>query len=129
MRRLTRASLMTLVGLLTVLLVPSGETQQLPPGVKVQVLGEMGSKIPGVEKIVMKRFTLDPGAKLENLTPTNTQLCTASGGEATVTMGGKTIVRKAGQAWVEEKGVTFSIENKGKRPFVDLFFELIEKKA
>lgn len=43
-------------------------------------------------------------------------------------VGGKKIIRKAGQAWVEEKGVTFSVENKGKVPFVDLFFELVEKK-
>ncbi len=41
---------------------------------------------------------------------------------------GKTYVRKAGQQWIEPKGWTFSVMNKGKVPFVDTFFELVEKK-
>lgn len=117
---------LTLLSLLAV--SPGSHAQQLPPGVKVDVLRESPSTIPGIEKIIMKRLTLAPGAKLENFTPANNQLCVATRGEAVVTLGGKEIVRKAGQSWVEEKGVTFTIENKGKAPFVDPFFELVEKK-
>lgn len=123
-----RASVIVLTALTAISIMPGAQAQQLPPGVKVEVLGESPSPLAGIEKVVMKRFTLAPGAKLENFTPANTQLCTARRGQAVVTMGGKEIIRKAGQMWVEAKGVTFSVENKGKDPFVDTFFELVEKK-
>lgn len=128
MRRLLLAIVLILTWLVPLALVPGAQAQQLPPGVKVEVLGESASTIPGIEKVVMKRFTLAPGAKLENFTPANSQLCTGTRGQATATIGDKKIVRKAGQAWVEEKGVAFSVENTGKVPFVDTFFELVEKK-
>lgn len=123
-----RATLMLFATLLALSLLPEVQAQQLPPGVKVEVLGDSPSTIPGIEKIVRKRFTLAPGAKLENFTPANTQLCTGTRGQATVVKGDKKSVHKAGQSWVEEKGVTFTIENTGKVPFVDMFFELVEKK-
>lgn len=128
MRRPTSAILLIPTLLLSLALPPGAQAQQLPPGVKVEVLGESPSTIPGIEKIVRKRFTLAPGAKLENFTPVNTQLCTGTRGQATVVHGDKKTVHKAGQSWVEEKGVTFTIENTGKVPFVDMFFELLEKK-
>lgn len=74
MQRVSRAILLVLTGLLVLSLAPGAPAEQLPAGVKVEVLGEMPSNIPGVEKIVMKRFTLAPGAKLENFTPTTTNL-------------------------------------------------------
>ncbi|MBI1893162.1 MAG: hypothetical protein HYS14_03500 [Candidatus Rokubacteria bacterium] len=43
--------------------------QGLPPGVHLEVVAEYPSSEPGIEKIVVKKFTLDPGAKLENFTP------------------------------------------------------------
>ncbi|MFQ5947014.1 MAG: hypothetical protein ACE5NC_12345 [Anaerolineae bacterium] len=52
-----------------------GQAQaQLPPGVHLEVIAEYPSTEPGIEKIVVKKFTLDPGAKLENFTPQYTQL-------------------------------------------------------
>ncbi len=72
MRRMVYAVILT--ALVALALVPVAQAQQLPPGVKVEVLSEMPSTIPGVEKIVIKRFTLAPGAKLENFTPPNTAL-------------------------------------------------------
>ena len=128
MRRTAQAIVLFLGVLLALTIAPWAQAQQLPPGAKEEVLGESPSSIPGIEKIVMKRFTLDPGAKLVNFTLEHTDFCVGYQGEATVTVGDKKIVRKAGHAWVAPKGVTFTMENAGTVPFVDIFFELIEKK-
>ncbi len=45
------------------------QAQGLPPGVTLEVLAEYPSTDPGIEKIVVKKFTLAPGAKLENFKP------------------------------------------------------------
>ena len=45
------------------------QAQGLPPGVHLEVVAEYPSTDPSIEKIVIKKFTLDPGAKLENFTP------------------------------------------------------------
>lgn len=49
-------------------LLGQAQAQGLPPGVHLEVLAEYPATEPGIEKIVVKKFTLDPGAKLENFT-------------------------------------------------------------
>ena len=101
----------------------------LPPGVTVEVIKEYpASLIPGAKSITQKLFILQPGAKLENFTPPGVHICTAIFGEAKVVIGGKTIIRKAGTLWIEEKGVPFTITNEGNVPFVDMFFQVVYEK-
>jgi len=45
------------------------QAQGLPPGVTLEVIAEYPSTEPGIEKIVVKKFTMAPGAKLENFKP------------------------------------------------------------
>ena len=113
--------------LLFILFVPSGVlAQQLPPGVKLEVVKEYPPSIfPGAKSVKQIRFTLAPGAKLENFAPPGIHFCTGVRGEATVVVQGKTIVRKAGQQWIEEKGMPFTITNNGTVPFVDDFFQVV----
>ncbi len=100
--------------------------QQLPPGVKLQVVKEFpASLVHGAKSIKQLLFTLEPGAKLDKFTPPGVHFCNALAGEAKVVLQGKTIIRKAGQQWVEEKGVPFSIVNEGSVSFVDSFIQII----
>jgi len=115
------------VALLATIFVSSGLlAQQLPPGVKMEVLKEYPPSVfPGAKSVKRLRFTLAPGAKVENFVPPGIHFCMAAQGEATVVVQGKTVVRKAGQQWIEEKGVPFSMVNNGTVPFVDEFFQVI----
>jgi mannose-6-phosphate isomerase-like protein (cupin superfamily) len=45
-------------------------------------------------------------------------------GQVTVTMGGKTVVRRAGDQWTEPKGLAMALENTGNVPYVDKTFEI-----
>ena len=105
------------------------QAQGLPPGVTVEVLKEYpASLIPGAKSIKQMLFVLQPGAKLENFSPPGVHFCSAVVGEAKVVIGGKTIIRKAGTQWIEEKGVPFTITNEGNVPFVDMFFQVVFEK-
>ncbi len=57
----------------------SAQAEQLRAGVEVELIREEPGTIPGVKKILIQRFTLAPGAKLENFIPSNTAL--ARGGD------------------------------------------------
>jgi hypothetical protein len=39
-------------------------------------------------------------------------------------MGGKTVVRRAGDQWTEPKGLAMFLKNNGKVPYVDKTFEI-----
>jgi hypothetical protein len=110
-------------------LVDPAAGQGLPPGVHHETVAEYPSADPGIEKVVIKKFTLDPGAKEENFTADLDNLCTGAQGETTVVAkDGKKLVRKAGQVWIERKGESFSFYNNGKVPWVDIFVTRIPKK-
>ncbi len=105
------------------------QAQGLPPGAHLEVVAEYPSTDPGIEKIVINKFTLDPGAKVEDFTPSVAGLCIGAQGEGTVvTADGKTVIRKAGQTWTEPKGIPFTMSNKGTIPFVDIFVNRIPRK-
>ncbi len=102
-------------------------SQQLPPGVKVQVVKQFSpSYFPGAKSVTQILFTLEPGARLDDVSPPGISICNGLAGEAKVTFkGGKTVIRKAGTQWIEAKGVPFSIVNEGKVTFVDSFFSIV----
>ena len=67
-----KKSIVAVVGLVVLGLsavVGHVQAQGLPPGIHVEVLAEYPSTDPNIAKIVVKKFTVDPGAKLENFTP------------------------------------------------------------
>ncbi len=51
-------------------------------------------------------------------------ICTSMLGEITVTMGGETIIRRAGDQWTEPKGAAMTLSNTGNVPYVDKTFEI-----
>ncbi len=101
--------------------------QGLPQGVTVEVLADYGSPgSPGVARVRLKRFTLAPGAKIENLPITTTNYCETSKGAVTAVIeNGPTLILGPGSRWVEPKGRVYKVlRNDGDVPFVDIFIEI-----
>ncbi len=128
MLRISNLSIVAVFLAVALLAVPSQGRAQLPPGVSVQVVQEYpdpASLFPGAKSVQQVLFILQPGAKLEDFTPSSVNVCSAVLGEAKVVIEGKTIIRKAGTMWIEKKGVPFTITNEGNVPFVDMFFKVV----
>ena len=51
-------------------------------------------------------------------------ICTSMLGEVTVTMAGKTVVRRSGDQWTEPKFTPMALVNTGSVPYVDKTFEI-----
>ena len=93
---------------------PIFSQMDLPPGVNVQVVRQYSPSI-------------FPGAKSVNdFVPPGLHICNGLAGEAKVTFkDGTTVIRRAGDTWLEEKGVSFSLVNEGKVTFVDSFVQIV----
>jgi quercetin dioxygenase-like cupin family protein len=115
------------VGLLACLgSVPQAFAEEIAPGITYEVLKEHdASLLPGVTKIVESIFIIQPGASIDfpEGSP-SMNICTAMLGQVTVTMGGKTVVRRAGDQWTEPKDLAMFLKNNGKVPYVDKTFEI-----
>lgn len=100
---------------------------ELAPGITYEVLKEDdASLIPGATKIIESIFILQPGTSIEFPAGSpSVNICTSVLGQVTVTMGGKTVVHRAGDQWTEAKGApAMALENTGNVPYVDKTFEI-----
>ncbi len=105
--------------------VPQALAEEIAPGITYEVLKEHdASLLPGVSKIVESIFIMQPGTKMDLPASPSMNICTAMLGELTITMGGETIVRRAGDQWTEPKGMSMSLESTGNVPYVDKTFEI-----
>ncbi len=105
--------------------VPQALAEEIAPGITYEVLKEHdASLLPGVTKIVESIFIMQPGTKMDFPASPSMNICTSMLGEITVTMGGETFVRRAGDQWTEPKGVSMSVHNTGNVPYVDKTFEI-----
>jgi hypothetical protein len=105
---------------------PQALAVELAPGITYEVLKEHdASLIPGATKIVESIFIMQPGTSIDfpDGSP-SMNICTSMLGQVTVTMGGKTVVRRAGDQWTEPKGLAMALENTGNVPYVDKTFEI-----
>ncbi len=105
--------------------VPQAFAEEIAPGISYEILKEHdASLLPGVTKIVESIFIIQPGASIDfpDGSP-SMNICTAMLGEVTVTMGGVTVVRRAGDQWTEPKGMAMFLKNNGNVPYVDKTFE------
>ncbi len=106
--------------------VPQALAEEIAPGITYEVLKEHdASLLPGVTKIVESIFIMQPGTKIDfpDGSP-SMNICTSMFGQVTVTMGGMTVVRRAGDQWTEPKGLAMFLKNNGKVPYVDKTFEI-----
>ena len=105
--------------------VPQALAEEIAPGITYDVLKEHdASLLPGVTKIIESIFIMQPGTKMDFSDSPSTNICTSMLGEVTVTMGGETIVRRAGDQWTEPKGASMTVHNTGNVPYVDKTFEI-----
>ena len=104
-------------------------SQGLPEGVEVTVVAEYSVKIPGIEKVQLRKVTLQPGAILENISAKHTDFCQVTQGMVTVVDHGQrtTTVYVAGSRFAPEKGTTMTVSNPGDVPGVVWVYRLIEK--
>ncbi len=108
-------------------LAPVGRQAFAQEGVTVEVLADYGSPgIPGVAKVRLIRFTMEPGAKIENFPVDTTNYCEALKGVVTAVIeNGPTLILGPGSRWVEPKGMVYKLlRNDGDVPFVDVFIEI-----
>ncbi len=105
--------------------VPQVLAEEIAPGITYEVLKEHdASLLPGVTKIVESIFIMQPGTKMDFPPSPSMNICTSMLGEITVTMGGETIVRRAGDQWTEPKGASMILHSTGNVPYVDKTFEI-----
>ena len=78
----------------------------LPDGVKVTVIAEYPSKMPGLEKVRLVRVVLQPGAKFDNALIDNDEYCRLEQGQLTRInhQTGSTDVYTVGSLWAPQKG-------------------------
>ncbi len=99
----------------------------LPEGVNLEVLAEYGPPgIPGIEKATLKRLTMQPGTKLEDVTLITSNYCRIASGALTVVKAdGTTTINGQGSQWFEPKGLKYKvIRNDGGVPAVDVFLAI-----
>ena len=113
-----------LLGCLTIL--PQAFAEEIAPGITYEVLKEHdASLIPGATKIVESIFIMQPGTSIDFADGSpSMNICTSMFGQVTVTMGSKTVVRRAGDQWTEPKGMAMFLKNNGNVPYVDKTFEI-----
>ncbi len=113
-----------LLGCLTIL--PQAFAEEIAPGITYEVLKEHdASLIPGATKIVESIFIMQPGTSIDFADGSpSMNICTSMLGQVTVTMGSKTVVRRAGDQWTEPKGMAMFLKNNGNVPYVDKTFEI-----
>jgi len=105
--------------------VPQALAEELAPGITYEVLKEHdASLIPGATKIIESIFIMQPGTSIEFPPMPSMNICTSMLGQVTVTMGDKTVVRRAGDQWTEPKGAVMALHNDGNVPYVDKTFEI-----
>ncbi len=105
--------------------VPQVIAEEIAPGITYEVLKEHdASLLPGVSKIVESIFIMQPGTKMDFPASPSMNICTSMLGQVTVTMGGTTVVRRAGDLWTEPKGMPMALTYTGNVPYVDKTFEI-----
>ncbi len=124
MKLLMRIFTIGLLGCLTIL--PQAFAEEIAPGITYEVLKEHDASLfPGATKVIESIFIIQPGASIDfpDGSP-STNICTSMFDQVTVTMGGMTVVRRAGDQWTEPKGLAMFLKNNGNVPYVDKTFEI-----
>ena len=121
-----RAVLLGLAGA-SALLMGKGSSAlaQEVKGVKVKVLKEVGSLIPGFPKVQLVEAAFQPGAALPQDTMKNPMICECTLGSLEVTQDGKTFTANKGHIWTCKVGTVEGAMNKGKTVAIMRMFFLL----
>ncbi len=107
----------------------TGQAGGLPDGVSIEVIAEIPSLTPGVEKILFRKMVLKPGAVWTFTVPAQS-VCQATMGELEVAdqTSGQTIVFKTGDRWDTFPGHKVTLTNRGTVDHAHLFYTLVAAK-
>ena len=83
-----------------------GEEKELAKGVKMKILSEGPSLIPGYSKVSMRDLIFEPGAGVPPSEMRNTMVCHITQGELQIVQNGKEFVAKKDHVWTCAKGTT-----------------------
>ena len=121
-----RAVLLGLAGA-AVLITGKGSSAlaQEAKGVKVKVLKETASLIPGFPKVQLIEAAFQPGGDLPKDTMKNHMICECTLGSLEVTQDGKTLTAKKGHIWTYRVGTVEGAVNKGTTAAIMRIFALL----
>ncbi len=114
--------------LFALLILPAqGWSEVLSKGVEMTVVDEYPSNLPGIQKVQLSELVIQPGAVLENMPITSTDLCRTTQGRLAVAdlAAGTTTQISAGDRFAFEKGSTLTISNPGSVPTMTLIYRFI----
>ena len=112
------------------LIAPSkGRAAELPEGVTYQTVAEYSVDVSGLEKVVLRKIILEPGATWE-VTVNDQVFCNVTQGSILVVdhEAGSSTLYTTGSRWAPTKGNTVTISNPGDETHVHWIYALIEKK-
>ncbi len=119
---------MAAVLFVAVLWPTQGWSQDLPEGVSMDIVAEHKTDIPGIEKVELRKLSLQPGAEMA-FTLAEQLFCHATDGVISVVdhTNGTTTLYQAGSHWAPTKGTSVTISNPGDDIHVHWAWALIEK--
>ncbi len=115
--------------LFLLLVVPAqGWSKELAKGVTIQLVAEYPADVPGIEKVLLQKLTLAPGAVLEG-TLKGIAFCNVTRGSISVVdhTNGTTTVYTVGSRWAPQEGIKFTISNPGDVTHVHWIYRLVRK--
>ena len=104
-------------------------SEGLPEGVTWEIVAVYKVDDPGIDKVQLGKFSMEPGTSLETPVEATVEFCTATQGEFTVVNHdlGTTTIYAAGSRWSQAKGQTVTVTNPGDVPAVQWVYELYPK--
>ena len=105
--------------------------EELPEGIKVNIVPEYASRLPTLEKMRYVKVVLQPGAAFDNILIVHEEYCRLSQGQLTHTnhTTGITTVFSVGSLWAPPKGDRHTVTNTGQDVAIMWVYQLIEKGA
>ena len=104
-------------------------SQDLAEGVNVTVVATYPVDLPGIERVELKKWTLEPGAILKDLTIKDQFFCNVTQGVILIVdqKTGASTLYAAGSRWAPVKGSTVTISNPGDVTHVHWVYAMIAK--
>lgn len=113
------------------LIIGAANADELPEGIKVNLIAEYASQVPTLEKVRLVKVVMQPGAAFNDIVVKNEEYCRLSQGRLTRTNHtlGVTNVLGVGAFWAPRKGDRHTVTNTGEDVAIMWVYQIIEKDA
>jgi len=129
--RITSIAARILGAIAVLIAINTANAEELPDGVKVNLIAEYLSRVPTIEKVRYVKVVFQPGAKFDKVVVKHEEYCRLSQGQLTHTNHetGITDVFTVGSLWSPPKGDHHTVTNTGDDIAIMWVYQLIEKGA